>query len=270
MARSTKVSGASVPKQATRRNQNIASYVYGIVPADMELDSDDRGLGDPPEKVELVRHGEVAAMVSDVDVEQPLGKPGDYLAHERLLDSAAARTPVLPFRFGAVMATPESVVEELLKPFHDEFRAALQDLEGQAEYIVRGRYVEAALMREILTENPEAAALRDAIRSRPEDATRNERIRLGEIIAASIEAKRDMDTRQMVDALSGHFSTAVVRDPSHEQDAVHLAMLVRTDGQRALEEALSQVGERWEGRVSLRLLGPLAPYDFVIAQEQGV
>ncbi|MEV0236496.1 GvpL/GvpF family gas vesicle protein [Nonomuraea sp. NPDC050786] len=270
MGRSTKVSGGSVPEQATPRQQNMASYLYGVVPADLNLASDDRGLGDPPGEVQLVRHGEVAALVSDVNVDQPLGQPDDLLAYERLLDSVAAKGPVLPFRFGAVLASPEAIVEELLTPFHDEFLGALRDLEGQAEYIVKGRYVESALMREILAENPEAAALREAIRGQAEDVTRNERIRLGELIAATIEAKRDLDTRTLLDALSSHYSTAMVRPPSHEQDAVHVAMLARTGEQRALEKALGELGETWDGRVNLRLLGPLAPYDFVIAQEPGV
>ncbi|MEQ4715211.1 GvpL/GvpF family gas vesicle protein [Nonomuraea sp. B19D2] len=269
MARSTKVSGASVPKQAARREQNIASYLYGIVPADLELGPGARGLGDPAGEVQLVRHGEIAALVSDVNVDQPLGRPGDLLAFERLLDSVAAEAPVLPFRFGAVLANPEAVVEELLKPFHDQFLGALRDLEGQAEYIVKGRYEESAVLAEILAENPEAASLREAIRGRSEDLTRNERIRLGELIAAGIEAKRQMDTQTALDALASHSLTAVVREPSHEQDAVHVAMLAKTGEQRALEKALSQLGERWAGRVNLRLLGPLAPYDFVVAQEQG-
>ncbi|WP_433437677.1 GvpL/GvpF family gas vesicle protein [Nonomuraea sp. CA-141351] len=269
MGRSTKVSGASVPKQATRRQQNIASYLYGVVPGDTKLSPDDRGLGDPAGEVQLLRHGEIAVLVSDVNVDQPLGQPGDFLAYERLLDSVAAKASVLPFRFGAVMANPEAVVEELLKPFHDEFLGALRELAGQAEYIVKGRYVESAVMGEILAENPEAAGLREAIRGRSEDVTRNERIRLGEIIAAGIEAKRDMDTRMLLDALASLYSTAVVREPTHEQDAVHVAMLAKVDEQRALEKALGRLGERWEGRVNLRLLGPLAPYDFVVAQEQG-
>jgi hypothetical protein len=269
MGRSTKVSGASVPKQATRRTQNLGAYVYGIVPADTKGAPQD-GLGDPAGKVKLVRHGEIAALVSEVDVDQPLGQPGDYLAHERLLDAVAAKGPVLPFRFGGVLAGSDAVVEELLTPHHDEFLAALNEVKGQAEYIVRGRYVEQVVLGEVLTENPEAAGLLETIRGQSEDATRNERIRLGEIIAAALEAKRNADTQLAVDALDGHFTSALIREPTHEQDAVHMAMLVKTGDQKALERAMSELGKRWEGRVELRLLGPLAPYDFVTAQAEEV
>ncbi|MEV4168442.1 GvpL/GvpF family gas vesicle protein [Nonomuraea sp. NPDC049709] len=266
MGRSTKVSGASVPKQATRRSQNIGTYVYGIVLANAKVTSDERGLGDPAGKVKLVKHGDIAALVSDVNVEEPLGRPGDFFAHEGLLDAMAAKGPVLPFRFGAVLASADAVVDELLAPHEDDFLAALDELKGQAEYVIKGRYVEQAVLTEILAESPEAAGLREAIRGRSEDATRNERIRLGEIITASIEAKRDLDTRLLLDALTGHYVQGVIREPTHEQDAVHVALLAKSSDQKALEKAVRDFGERWEGRVTMRLLGPMAPYDFVTAQ----
>ncbi|MGW3342943.1 GvpL/GvpF family gas vesicle protein [Nonomuraea rubra] len=266
MGRSTKVSGASVPKQGTRKSQNLGCYVYGIVPADTRLAADQQGLGDPAGKVKLVKHGEIAAVVSDVNVDEPLGRPGDFLAHEGVLDTAVARGPVLPFRFGAVLTNTDAVVQELLDPHHDDFLAALGELRGLAEYVVKGRYVEQVVLTEILAESPEAQSLRETIRGKSEDATRNERIRLGEIITASIEAKRDLDTRMLLDGLTGHYAQASLRDPSHEWDAVHVALLAELDDQKGLERALREFGERWAGRVDLRLLGPMAPYDFVIAQ----
>ncbi|MCK2221322.1 GvpL/GvpF family gas vesicle protein [Actinomadura sp. ATCC 31491] len=266
MGRSTEVQGASVPKQASRQNTTLGAYVYGIVPADTQVPPDQRGLGDPAGKVTLVRHGQIAALVSEVAVDQPLGQPGDFLAHERLLDAVSGKTSVLPFRFGSVLTNAEAVVEELLKPHHDDFANALNELKGYAEYIVKGRYVEETLMGEILSENPEAATLREAIRGTSEDATRNERIRLGEIIAGTIEAKRDLDTRLLLDAVTGCYAQAAIREPTHEQDAVNVALLMRTSDQEALEQKLGDFAKRWSGRVDVRLLGPLAPYDFVVAQ----
>ncbi|MGR6923868.1 GvpL/GvpF family gas vesicle protein [[Actinomadura] parvosata] len=266
MGRSTKVSGASVPKQATRQRQNLGSYVYGIVPAGTKVPSDVQGLGDPAGKVRLIEHEDIAALVSDVNVDQPLGRPGDFLAHEGLLDAMADKGPVLPFRFGGVLASTEAVVEELLAPHHDDFKSALDQLQGYAEFVIKGRYAEQTVLAEILAESPEAQSLREAIRGKPEDATRNERIRLGEIITASVEAKRAMDTQMLLDGLTGHYMQASLRDPTHEWDAVHVALLSERDDQKGLEKAMKEFGERWAGRVDLRLLGPMAPYDFVLAQ----
>ncbi len=246
--------------------QATASYIYGILPADVELTPEARGVGDPPGEIRLVRHDDIAALISDLRLNRPLGKPQDLMAHQSLLDDVAAEVPVLPLRFGAVMEGPEAIVNELLAPHHDEFRAALEDLEGRAQYVVKARYEEGTVLMEVLQEQPEARRLREEIRDLPEEATWDSRIRLGEIINQSIEAKRDADTQTLAEGLAPHAVAVVIREPTHEEDAAHLAVLVETDRQEEFEEALNEFGRRWADRVTLRLLGPQAPYDFVTTQ----
>jgi Gas vesicle synthesis protein GvpL/GvpF len=258
-------------EQDTRDSGQRAVYVYGILPGDVELEPGTTGVGDPPAEVRLVRHGDLAALVSDVEPNMPLGRPDDLIAHEELLDSVAAEVPVLPVRFGAVMTGDDAVAEELLDT-RDEFTAALDQLEGHAEYIVRGRYVEEAILHEALTEDPRAARLRDQIRNADPDATRNQRIQLGEIINNAIAAKREADTRAVGDALADFAAASVVREPTHELDAVYVAFLVESRRREDLEKAVRRLARDWRDRVELRLTGPLAVYDFaddVIAASSG-
>lgn len=256
-------------KASQAADQGVGVYIYGLVPEDVEVSPDARGLGDEPGQVRVVRHGEIAALVSDISPDRPLGTPDDLLRHQGLLDATAAEVPVLPLRFGAVMTSVEAVVDELLTPHHDEFLAALNEMEGRAEYVVKGRYVEQALLREILDEIPEAARLREEIQGLPEEATRDARIQLGELIEKSVAAKREADTETLLEDLTSVFVFAVIRDPSHEQDAVHLALLVDVDRQADLTQVVNEFAERWAGRVEVRLLGPLAPYDFVMTRAPG-
>ena len=79
-------------------------YVYGVLPGDTELPRQATGVGDPPSPVRLVKFRDIAALVSDVDVAQPLGTSQDLLAHQDLLDASAAEVAVLPMKFGAVVA----------------------------------------------------------------------------------------------------------------------------------------------------------------------
>ncbi|MEV0149814.1 MULTISPECIES: GvpL/GvpF family gas vesicle protein [unclassified Nonomuraea] len=242
----------------------VGVYLYGIVPADVQVSDEARGVGDPSTTVSLVRHGEVGALVSELALDRPLGTPDDLMAHERLLDATAAEVPVLPIRFGAVMTSSEAVVEELLAPNHDDFRSALEELDGRAEYVVKARYVEQAVLREVLEEQPGVAELREQIRSLPEDASREARIQLGEIVNQAVSAKREADTQALLEALAPVAVLTSVREPTHEQDAAHIALLVELDRADDLEEAVEGFASRWEGRVQIRLLGPLAPYDFIV------
>jgi hypothetical protein len=245
-------------------------YVYGILPGDVELDSEIDGVGNPPGEVRLVRSGDLAALVSEVDLLGPLGTPEDLQAHEEILDSIVTAAPVLPLRFGAVLTSEDAVVEELLEPHQDDFVAALEELEGRVEYVVKGRYVERAILAEILSEDSEAARLRDQIRDADPEATRNLRIQLGELVNNAVAARREEDTRLLLSAMKDHAEASFVREPTHELDAVNVALLVDEDQADELDRVVEELGRRWEGRVELRVLGPMAPYDFVGgAQEAG-
>ena len=128
--------------------------------------------------------------------------------------------------------------------------------------MVKGRYVEQAVLAEVLAEIPEAASLARQIRGKDPNATRNARIRLGEIISKAITAKRTADTRALGEVAAPHCVASVAREPTHELDAVHVALLAEITRQNGLEQALSGLAAAWEGRVEIRLLGPMAPYDF--------
>lgn len=240
-------------------------YVYGIVPGgDVETESHATGVGAPPSEVSVVRSGEIAALISEIPVDRPLGTPDDLKAHAELLDGTAAVAPVLPLRFGAVLSDEDAVSEELLDAHRDEFEAALNELEGRAQFVVKARYVEKTVLGEILDENADAARLRDEIRDKPEDATRDARMALGEIITQSIEAKRTEDTQRVVDALEDLEPMVNVRQPTHDEDAAHVAVLIELSRQGDLEDIVRSLAQEWEGRAEMDLLGPMAAYDFVM------
>jgi hypothetical protein len=247
--------------------QPTGCYVYGILPGDAQLTDKVSGVGD--REVTLVRSGELAALVSEVDLAEPLGTPRDFQAHKELLDSIVTGAPVLPLRFGTVVTVEDAVVAELLEPHHDEFVQALEGFEGQLEYVVKGRYVERAMLPEVLSGDSEAAALREQIRGKDPDATREERIRLGEIISNAVAAMRDEDTGSLLSRLEGHCTASFVRDPTHELDAVHVALLVAEHEADEAEQAVDGLAAEWEGRVEVRMLGPMAPYDFVSTSQPG-
>jgi hypothetical protein len=254
----------SQPTKSKGAKSKTAIYVYGIVPADVEVQKKAKGVGDPPAAVDIIREGDVAALVSTVPVDHALGRPEDLQAHAQLLDGTAGVAPVLPLRFGAVMTDEESVTEELLRGHHDEFASALEALEGVAEYIIKGRYNEDEFLKRLLSENPQAQQLREDIQTKPKEVTRSSQIALGELIANVIEQRRQADTKAVADELDGVAEQMNPREPTHEWDAVQLALLAEVARQSDLEDVVERLNEDWGDLVTLRLLGPLAAYDFVI------
>jgi len=251
------------PQQDQDSDVGTAIYVYGIVPGDVEVEDHAEGIGDPPANVEIIREGDIAALVSPIRADLLLGKPNDLKGHARLLDETASVAPVLPLRFGSVMTDAESVAAELLRDHHDEFAEALNALENHAEFIVKGRYDERLFLEDLLAANDQARALRDDIHAKSEDAGRNSRMALGELIASSLEAKRQADTQTVVDQFEKLAKQVSIREPTHEWDAVHVALLAEVDRHNELQELVDQFNEKAQGRIAMRLRGPLAAYDFV-------
>jgi hypothetical protein len=56
---------------------------------------------------------------------------------------------------------------------------------------------------------------------------------------------------------------SVAHEPAHEREAVHIAFLVDIDQEREVERVIEDLARAWEGRIDVRLLGPMAAYDFV-------
>jgi hypothetical protein len=258
------------PRQREQAPQQTESatgiFLYAVVPSDVEPTEDAEGIGHGA--VSTVTHQDIAALVTEVGLDRPLGKPEELRTYQQLLDGTAVVAPVLPVRFGAVL-TDADAVADLLATYHDEFAAALGELEGLVEYAVRGRYVEQALLTEVLAENSQIQQMRDQVRSQPEELTVNLRMRLGELVNQAVEAKRNADTQRVVDALAPLSEQVVVRPASHEEDAANIALLVETERREEFEDAVRQLAEEWADRVTLRLLGPLAPYDFVASLDPG-
>lgn len=244
---------------------DTAWYVYGVVPATAPRPTDAVGVGSPPAPVELVRHGRIAALVSEVDPAVPLGTPEDLRAHARVLDSmAAGLTPVLPFRFGGVVRDRQAVADELLGPREPGLVAAFDELGDLVQFTVRGSYRQDRILREILEERPDIARLREKIKDVPAEAGLDQQVRLGEMVSQELAVRRQEDGRVLVDELAPLAAAAVTGVPADEQ-AVDASFLVHPAERAEFEAAAEDLAGAWADRIELRLLGPLAPYDFAAA-----
>lgn len=238
-----------------------ARYVYGLVSADAELPGDLIGLG-PSGKVTMIVHESVAAIVGDVPLDRPLGTRDDLMAHEAVVDTVAAAMTVLPMRFPAVVEE-RGVVEELLAPHHDRFVRALRQLEGKVQYTLKGSYEQDVLLREVVEDDAGIRELHERVRELPEDAAYYDRVELGERIVAALEERRDVDAVDILERIGEYAEAVSASTPTRPEDVVNAAFLVDRDGAGEFEAAVEELGADTHEWLRLRLLGPLAPYDFI-------
>jgi hypothetical protein len=244
------------------RESSTGVFLYGVVPSDVEPTADAHGVGSSPGPVRAIRQDDLAALVSDVSLDEPIGRPDDLTAYQRLLDETVAVAPVVPVRFGTVMTAADGV-EDWLTDQHGEIAEALDEVEGRVQYTVRGRFDEQAFIGAVLADDPAAAELADRVRK---TQSQPDRIHLGEMIAHAVEARQQAESRELVAAVSEHAVASAPLPASHELDAVNVAWLVQTDEEEAFIQAVEDFAEKRRDLVHMRLLGPQAPYDFVAKQ----
>ena len=235
-------------------------HVFGVVPA---------GASPPEGQVRLVRHGEVAALVTELPADHHRRSRHRLLAHTELLDRVAATTAVLPVRFGTVAPSLAAVARDVLARQHDALVAALAPLAGRAQFLLRASYLPDVVIGEVVAQDPRIRRGHRLLHPSGSDRDRPQgshaaRMRLGEMVARGVSARRDRDATDMVGALRPYAAATVPR-PAGSLDAERLgdaAFLVDLDRRGRFESAAEELGRRWHGRVRLRLLGPMAAYEF--------
>ena len=256
-----------MPSSATRADpvdrraapEGTPLRLYGVVPASLRVAA---GL---PDDLALVPHRSIAALTRPA----PSGRPRDLraylLGYAEILDRLAVPGPVLPVRFGTTLPSRTQLVDQVLAPGHDAFQRTLTALAGKAQFMVRARYHEPVLIREVLARRPEVARLHRQLSHLRDGTADPRRLRLGELVAQGVAAAREADLDLLVREVSRYAVAAAVRPapgvPGERLgDVAFLVELARSD---EFEAAVADLAQHWRERVRLRLLGPMAAYDFV-------
>lgn len=238
-------------------------YLYAVVDADSvgDLTLSSGGVKGAP--VTTVPFGAVAAVVSPLGQERVRGSRADLSAHELVVEDLAATTTVLPLQFGVVLQGETAVVEDFLAPNEEELRRMVAALAGRTEHRLKARYLGDVALREAVEGSAEIRRLHQRIQGRGGEAAYHDRIRLGELVAAALDAVKARDAARILQRLERVVEGTVVLGARRDDVAVHAAFLVSDAGRAHFDEAVDSLARELSERMSFELVGPLAAWDFV-------
>ncbi|WP_149550889.1 GvpL/GvpF family gas vesicle protein [Streptomyces marokkonensis] len=237
----------------------MSTYVYGITAASHpSLPEGMGGVGDPSRPVRILRAGDLAAVVSDAP-EGLRPKRRELLAHQNVLSEIGAAGCVLPMRFGSVAPDDDSVTAVLAERA-EHYLERLRALDDRVEYNVKANHVEEAVLHHVMAGNPEIRALAEANRQSG-GGSYDDKIRLGEMVAAAVKAKESEDGPALERALEGA-ADAVSVGPESTGWLANVSYLVKRETAEEFLAAVEQVRSDMP-HLEVRLNGPLPPYSFV-------
>ncbi|KUL53112.1 GvpL/GvpF family gas vesicle protein [Streptomyces sp. NRRL S-1521] len=237
----------------------MTTYVYGIASsAHPALPDGMEGIGKPACTVRVLKHGDLAAIVSDAP-EDLKPKRRDLLAHQNVLSEAGAAGSVLPMRFGSLAPDDETVVS-VLGERAEHYGERLRALDGKVEYNVKASHNEQAVLHQVLAENQELRAMVEA-NQRQGGGSQEEKLKLGEAVSNTVRAREQSDAVEVRRALE---PTAEAIEPGPEGTGwlANISFLVHRDSAEGLLAAVEELRAN-QPQLELRVHGPLPPYSFV-------
>jgi hypothetical protein len=233
----------------------VSIYLYGVTRAEVPVPRGVRGVGDPPGKLRKLVAGGLAAVVGDTP-ERLRARRRYVQAHQEVLLALAAGGPLLPTRFGVVVADDEAVTGRLHADAHG-YAAALDRVAGRCEMNLKASPVEAGVA-DLVREDPRLQRLRQESRRRPGyDVS----IRLGEAVETGLRRRAVGAAQQVASVLSG-LADEVQAGPEVPGCVLNVSFLVAADRVAECRAAFDGAADRVAGRAELRLTGPLPCYSF--------
>jgi len=242
-----------------------ATYVYGIISSDQRLSLPGAGVAAQPGGIHTVPYDGIAAVVgpSDVDDYQGLAREDlvkVLLEHQRVVEEVMAAYPVLPARFGTVLADEARVID-LLTRGHDLFAAALERLAAcvQMEVVVQWD------LEKVFAElggDERIAQVRAAAAAAPAADAEALRIVLGQTVQTLLEERRAALKDRLLPRLREVGREVHVNPGMDDTMILNLALLVDAEGRARLDALLPELDAELEGSLDFRCVGPLPPYTF--------
>jgi Gas vesicle synthesis protein GvpL/GvpF len=257
------------PPEPAPASETAGVYVYGIVPASCELPDGLHGI-DPISSPRLLRHGDLAAVVSKVSLnefeEERLREhlsdmawvEATARAHELVLEMVGAVTTLIPMRMCSVYRT-EGGVKEMLAREATPLTDALEHLKGKTEWGVKV-FADGQPPAEADTTD-EAQSGTDYMRQRKSE--RDARFTADERLHDACVAIHDQLTGVTVDSLTSPPQRPEVS--GHEGEMLLNGIyLVASDQQSAFLGLVEKLRQQYEPHgLCLEPTGPWPAYNFV-------
>lgn len=242
-----------------------SKYIYGLIEFNEDARLERPGIAED-QRVSTIPYRDIAAVVSDSEPRDYASLMKDEVArqlvrHQRVLEEALRRFPVIPARLGTY-AAGAGETREILARGYEIAKAAFDRIGDKVEIDVAATWSDFNALLKETGETKELRDLKARLGSNPEGATTEDRI------AAGLMVKKALDERREASAAAIHRRLAAIscdwrgHDLMDDTMVMNSAFLVARAGQEAFDAQLEELNAGLGGKLNFRRIGPLPPYSF--------
>jgi hypothetical protein len=186
------------------------------------------------------------------------------VAHQKTIEQIMRAAPVLPVKFGTFVPD-EMSIRAILERGATAFQAAFDRLAGCVQVEILVKWDVKAVFAEIANEEAIVGIKKkwELHIGAPEDALR---FAIGKLVKQSLDRRRAVLAASLSETLRAVAVDAIANPATTDEVVVHLALLMKADQMAALDRCLETLDATHAGRLTCRVVGPLAPYSFATVE----
>ncbi|RRR65759.1 MAG: GvpL/GvpF family gas vesicle protein [Candidatus Viridilinea halotolerans] len=238
-------------------------YLYGIINCGEERSFATPGIHEVGALVYTIPYKEIAAVVSDSPIQEYDSTRRNMLAHTRVLEMVMREYTVLPVCFGIVAPDARTVREHLLGEGYDQLALQLKEMACHIELGLKAFWIADDIFREIAEQSAEIRDLRDRIAGLPSEKTYYQRIKLGELVEAEVNQRRERDSAAILAQLEPLAYDLRIHPPITDRMVLNAAFLIDRTQEEHFDQAIRDLDAAMGQRLLFKYVGPVPLYNFV-------
>jgi hypothetical protein len=253
----------------TENKASSGVYVYSIIECAQPRSFGKIGIGGRGDEVYTVHYRDLAAVVSQAQLQVYDPTRENALTHERVNEVVMVDngfTPV-PMSFGTLFKTEEDTTE-FLKDTYDALRDVLLKMKDKLEFGLKVNWDRDSVLAEVELENEELRRLKAEIESNQQTSTYFARMQLGRLVEQALADKSDSYVREIYDELRDTAIASRSNKVIGDKMIMNAAFLVVRSKSEQFDQKVREIEQRFGGKLTFRLTGPWPPYNFVTIRLQ--
>lgn len=239
-------------------------YIYSIIQENENRSWGPIGINN--QEVNLVSYQDIAAVVSNAPVinfdrldKTELTK---YVAiHQKVNEEIMKNYDVVPLTFGIIAPSSDEVLHILEKAYF-QFKMALRNISGRAEFAVQARWDPKRVLEELAITDLEIRELKQEMSSKGGILGMPAKLKLGKLVHQKIEAQKREYIKDVHTALNTIASDATFNKLIDGDMIANFSFLVEKVKESEFDKKIQELGKKYEGKLRFRYIGPMAAYSF--------
>lgn len=186
-------------------------------------------------------------------------------AHQAVLEQVMKRQTVVPVKFGT-MARDEARVRRILESGYPQLTAALEVMEGMIELDLVAQWRDLFGVFQQIREDLEVKELNAVVVAPPQEETIEERVRIGNLVKARLDQRRQALSNEIVEALKPLVLNLCPHTLLDDRMILNIAFLVDRATEGEVDEVLKRLNTLYADCIDFRCVGPLPPYSFATVE----